>query len=133
MADYQAPLAQMRFTLEHLADLREVTALPAFEAATPDLIDAVLEEAAKFASEVLAPINALGDREGVSVKNGAVVVPEAFARAYAKFRDAGWTAIAGNPEFGGQGLPKTVAAACEEMWSGANMAFALSPELSQGG
>ena len=65
MADYQAPLAQMRFTLEHLADLREVTALPAFEAATPDLIDAVLEEAAKFASEVLAPINALGDREGV--------------------------------------------------------------------
>ncbi len=133
MADYQAPLAQMRFTLEHLADLREVTALPAFEAATPDLVDAVLEEAAKFASEVLSPINALGDREGVSVENGAVVVPEAFARAYAKFRDAGWTAIAGNPEFGGQGLPKTVAAACEEMWSGANMAFALCPELSQGG
>ncbi|HLB85254.1 MAG TPA: acyl-CoA dehydrogenase family protein, partial [Steroidobacteraceae bacterium] len=132
MAEYQAPLAQMRFTLEHLADLREVTALPAFEAATPDLVDAVLEEAAKFASEVLSPLNALGDRVGVSVENDAVVVPESFSKAYAQFSDAGWTAVAGNPEFGGQGLPKTVAAACEEMWSGANMAFALCPELSQG-
>jgi len=132
MAEYQAPLAQMRFTLEHLADLREVTALPAFEAATPDLVDAVLEEAAKFASEVLSPLNALGDRVGVSVENDAVVVPESFSKAYAQFSDAGWTAVAGNSEFGGQGLPKTVAAACEEMWSGANMAFALCPELSQG-
>ena len=109
MAEYQAPLAQMRFTLEHLADLREVTALPAFEAATPDLVDAVLEEAAKFASEVLSPLNALGDRVGVSVENDAVVVPESFSKAYAQFSDAGWTAVAGNPEFGGQGLPKTVA------------------------
>ena len=100
MAEYQAPLAQMRFTLEHLADLHDVAALPAFEAATPDVVEAVLEEAAKFATEVLAPINTLGDREGVSVENGAVVVPEAFSKAYAQFRDAGWTAVAANPEFG---------------------------------
>ena len=132
MVEYQAPLAQMRFTLEHLADLREIAALPAFEAATPDVVEAVLEEAAKFAREVLSPINTLGDREGVSVENDAVVVPEVFTRAYAQFREGGWSGIAGNPEFGGQGLPKTVAAACEEMWSSANMAFALCPELSQG-
>src|SRR4026209_2099847 len=123
MAEYQAPLAQMRFTLEHLADLREVTALPALEGATPDLVDAVLEEAAKFASEVLSPLNALGDRVGVSVENDAVVVPESCARALAQLSAAVWTAVAGNSKFGGQGLPKTVAAACEEMWSGANMAF----------
>ena len=132
MVEYRAPLAQMRFTLEHGAELREVAALPAFEAVTPDVVDAVLEEAAKFAQEVLAPINALGDRQGVSIENGAVVVPEEFTAAYAQFREGGWTAVAGSPEYGGQGLPKTLAAACEEMWSSANMAFALCTELGQG-
>jgi 3-(methylthio)propanoyl-CoA dehydrogenase len=132
MSEYQAPLAQMRFTLEHLADLRDVAALPGFESASADLAESVLEEAAKFASGVLDPINELGDREGVSVKDDAVVVPKAFSDAYAAFCDGGWTAIAASPEFGGQGLPKTLAAACEEMWSSANMAFALCPELAQG-
>ncbi len=132
MSDYQAPLPQMRFTLEHLADLREVAALPGFESASTDLVETVLEEAAKFASGVLAPVNALGDREGVSVRDGAVVVPQAFTDAFAAFADGGWTAIAASPEYGGQGLPKTVAGACEEMWSSANMALALCPELSQG-
>ncbi len=132
MTEYRAPLAQMHFTLEHQAELREVVALPPFEAVTPDLVEAVLGEAARFAAEVLAPINALGDREGVSVADDAVVVPEAFTQAYAQFRDAGWTAVAGSPEHGGQGLPKTLAAACEEMWSSANMAFALCTELGQG-
>jgi acyl-CoA dehydrogenase len=132
MSDYQAPLAQMRFTLEHLAEFSEVAALPGFESASPDVVEAVLEEAAKFASGVLGPINDLGDREGVSVKEDAVVVPEEFAAAYAQFCDGGWPAVAASPEHGGQGLPKTLAVACEEMWSSANMAFALCPELSQG-
>ena len=132
MSEYQAPVAQMRFTLEHQAEFGEVAALPGFEAATPDLAEAVLEEAAKFAGQVLAPINTLGDREGVSVVDDAVVVPRAFSDAYAQFRDGGWSAIAGAPDFGGQGLPKTLAAACEEMWSSANMAFALCPELNTG-
>ena len=132
MSEYQAPLAQMRFTLEQLADLREIAALPVFEAASPDVVHAVLEEAATFATKVLSPINSLGDSEGVSVESDAVVVPAAFTRAYAQFRDGGWTAVAGSPEYGGQGLPKTLAAACEEMWSSANMAFALCPELAQG-
>jgi acyl-CoA dehydrogenase len=132
MTDYQAPVPQMRFTIEHLADLPAVTALPDFSSVDGDTVQAVLEEAAKFAGGVLAPINWLGDRQGVRVENDAVVVPKEFIDAYAQFREAGWPGIASNPEFGGQGLPKTVALACDEMWAAANVAFALCPELSQG-
>jgi acyl-CoA dehydrogenase len=92
----------------------------------------VLEEAAKFASGVLAPINWLGDQKGVSVANDAVQVPAEFSDAYTKFCEGGWPGIAGDPEFGGQGLPKTIAVACDEMWAASNVAFALCPELSQG-
>jgi 3-(methylthio)propanoyl-CoA dehydrogenase len=132
MTDYQAPVSQMRFTIEHLADLPAVTALPDFSSVDGDTVQAVLEEAAKFAGGVLAPINWLGDRQGVRVENDAVVVPKEFIDAYAQFCEAGWPGIASNPEFGGQGLPKTVALACDEMWAAANVAFALCPELSQG-
>jgi 3-(methylthio)propanoyl-CoA dehydrogenase len=132
MTDYYAPVPQMRFTIEHLADLPEVTALPDFSSVDGDTVQAVLEEAAKFAGGVLAPINWLGDRQGVKVENDAVVVPTEFSDAYAQFCEAGWPGIASNPDFGGQGLPKTVALACDEMWAAANVAFALCPELSQG-
>jgi alkylation response protein AidB-like acyl-CoA dehydrogenase len=132
MSDYQAPLRQMRFTIEHLADFEEVTALPDFSAVDTDTVGAVLEEAAKFASNVLAPTNWVGDRQGVKVVDRAVVVPQEFTDAYAQFREAGWPAIASNPDFGGQGLPKTLALACDEMWAAANVSFALCPELSQG-
>jgi alkylation response protein AidB-like acyl-CoA dehydrogenase len=132
MTDYAAPLKQLRFTIEHLAELREVTALPDFSAVDLDTVDAVLEEASKFASGVLAPTNWLGDQEGVRVVNSAVEVPQAFTDAYAQFCEGGWPAIAANPEFGGQGFPKTVSVACDEMWAAANVSFALCPELSQG-
>jgi acyl-CoA dehydrogenase len=132
MTDYHAPVQQMRFTIEHLADLPAVTALPDFSSVDGDTVQAVLEEAAKFAGGVLAPINWLGDRQGVKVENDAVVVPKEFSDAYAQFCEAGWPGIASNPDFGGQGLPKTVALACDEMWAAANVAFALCPELSQG-
>jgi 3-(methylthio)propanoyl-CoA dehydrogenase len=132
MTDYQAPVSQMRFTIEHLADLPAVAALPDFSSVDGDTVQAVLEEAAKFAGGVLAPINWLGDRQGVKVANDAVVVPQEFTSAYAQFCEAGWPGIASNPDFGGQGLPKTVALACDEMWAAANVAFALCPELSQG-
>ena len=82
--------------------------------------------------QVLSPANAIGDRKGVQVVDQAVQVPAEFTAAYAQFREAGWTGIALNPDFGGQGLPKTVSIACEEMWAAANVAFALCPELSQG-
>ena len=81
---------------------------------------------------MLSPTNAIGDRKGVQVVDQAVQVPAEFTAAYAQFREAGWTGIALNPDFGGQGLPKTVSIACEEMWAAANVAFALCPELSQG-
>jgi acyl-CoA dehydrogenase len=132
MSEYVAPLKQIRFTLEHLAGYADVTALPAFAQVTPDIVEAVLEEAARFAAAELAPINALGDREGAAVVDGEVQVPKQFAEVYARFRDGGWPSIAASADIGGQGLPKTVAVACEEMWSAANLAFALCPELSQG-
>jgi alkylation response protein AidB-like acyl-CoA dehydrogenase len=132
MTDYQAPLKQMRFTIEHLVGFDEVKKLPHFDSVDADTVEAVLEEAAKFASGVLAPINWLGDQKGVSVANDAVQVPAEFSDAYTKFCEGGWPGIAGDPEFGGQGLPKTIAVACDEMWAASNVAFALCPELSQG-
>jgi alkylation response protein AidB-like acyl-CoA dehydrogenase len=132
MTDYQAPVRQMRFTIEHLAEFPAVKALPDFAAVDGDTVDAVLEEAAKFAGNVLAPINWLGDQQGVRVVDRAVQVPQEFTDAYKQFCEAGWPGIASNPEFGGQGFPKTVSLACDEMWAAANVSFALCPELSQG-
>ena len=132
MAEYQAPLQQMRFTIEHLAEFSDVVALPAYSSVDAETAEAVLEEAGKFANGVLSPTNWPGDRKGVQVVDKAVQVPEEFFDAYAQFRDGGWPGIAANPDFGGQGLPKTISIACDEMWSAANVAFALCPELSQG-
>jgi len=132
MSDYQAPVRQMRFTIEHLSDFQEVASLPDFSAVDADTVESVLEEAAKFAANVLVPTNWLGDRQGVRVVDRAVEVPREITEAYAQFCEAGWPGIASNPDFGGQGLPKTVALACDEMWAAANVAFALCPELSQG-
>ncbi|MCX7055567.1 MAG: acyl-CoA dehydrogenase [Proteobacteria bacterium] len=132
MPDYSAPLQQMRFTIEHLADFKHVAALQSYAAVEADTVEAVLEEAGRFASGVLAPTNWLGDRKGVQVVDRAVQVPSEFTDAYARFSAGGWPGIAANPDFGGQGLPKTISIACDEMWSGANVAFALCPELSQG-
>ncbi len=132
MADYLAPLKQMRFTIEHLAEFKDVVALPDFSAVDLDMATAVLEEAGRFASGVLAPTNWIGDQQGVQVVDQAVQVPAEFTAAYEKFCEGGWPGIASNPDFGGQGLPKTVSLACDEMWAAANVAFSLCPELSQG-
>jgi len=132
MADYLAPLKQMRFTIEHLADFVEVGALPDFQSVDGDMVEAVLEEASKFATGVLAPTNVIGDRQGVKVVGDGVDVPAEFTEAYGKFCEGGWPGIASNPEFGGQGLPKVLSIACDEMWAASNVAFALCPELSQG-
>ena len=132
MADYNAPLQQMRFTIEHLAEFNDVVALSEYAAVDPDTAEAVLEEAGKFANGVLAPTNWIGDQKGVQVVDKAVQVPAEFTAAYNQFREGGWPGIAANPEFGGQGLPKTISIACDEMWAAANVAFALCPELSQG-
>ena len=132
MADYRAPLQQMRFTIEHLANFADVAALQAYSGVDADTAAAVLEEAGRFAAAVIAPTNALADREGVEVVDRGVQVPEEIKAVYQAFRDGGWPGIAASPDFGGQGLPKTIAIACDEMWAAANVSFALCPELSQG-
>lgn len=132
MPTFAAPVRDMTFVIEHLAGLSEITALPGFEEATGDLVSAVLEEAARFGGEVLAPLNPVGDHEGCKLENGRVVVPTGFAAAYKQFVDGGWNAVPFEPEWGGQGLPQVVATAVQEIWHAANMSFALTPMLTQG-
>ncbi len=132
MSAYQAPLKDMRFVLNELAGLAEVAKLPGYEEATPDTVDAILEEAAKFASEVLDPINYSGDQEGSVWKDGEVRTPKGFKEAYRKYVDSGWGSLPFGQEWGGQGLPKAVATAVDEMLTSSNMSFSLCPLLTQG-
>ncbi len=132
MSEYVAPVRDMRFVLKELAGLEQVAQLPGCGEATPDLVDAVLEEAAKFAEGVLSPLNAVGDREGARWRDGRVTMPEGFKEAYRLFAESGWTALGSDPEWGGQGLPKVVGAAVTEMWKSANHAFSLCPLLTTG-
>jgi 3-(methylthio)propanoyl-CoA dehydrogenase len=132
MSAYTAPLKDMRFVLNELAGLSEVAKLPGYEEATPDLVDAILEEAAKFASGVLDPLNHTGDEEGSVWKDGEVRTPKGFRDAYKKYVEGGWGALPFGPEWGGQGLPKLVATAVEEMLTASNMSFSLCPLLTQG-
>ncbi|MDM0037515.1 acyl-CoA dehydrogenase [Variovorax sp. J22G21] len=132
MNGYAAPLREMQFVLSDLANLDEIAALPDFAEATPDLVAAVLEEASKFASGVLSPLNPVGDATGSRWQDGEVLTPPGWVDAYKQFCAAGWTALAAPREHGGQGLPVVVSALVEEMWNGANIAFALSPLLTRG-
>src|SRR5262245_52842357 len=132
MSTYQAPLKDMKFVLKELAGLEQVAKLPGYEDATPDTVDAILEEASKFASEVLDPINYSGDQEGSVWKDGAVATPKGFKQAYKQYVEGGWGALPFEPEHGGQGLPKLVATAVEEMLTSSNMSFSLCPLLTQG-
>ena len=132
MSSYTAPLRDMQFVLRELADLDAVAALPGCEDASPDVVDAILEEANKFASGVIAPLNWTGDQEGATWDNGEVRTATGWKEAYKQFAEAGWTALACEPEFGGQGLPKLVSTAVMEMWKSANMAFSLCPMLTNG-
>ncbi len=132
MSTYTAPLKDMRFVLNELAGLADVAKLPGCGEATPDLVDAILEEASKFASEVLDPLNYSGDQEGSNWHDGAVTTPKGFKQAYSLFVEGGWNALPLDPEWGGQGLPKLVSTPVTEMITSANMAFSLCPLLTQG-
>ena len=131
MADYRAPLDDMRFALNEIAGLGAVNRLPGYADATPDLIDAILEEAGKFGTDVLAPLNHSGDREGCVLENGVVRTPKGFPDAYQQFVEAGWNGIWAPEDWGGQGLPVLVATAVSEIWHAANLSFALCPMLTQ--
>ena len=132
MSAYVAPLKDMRFVLNELAGLAEVAKLPGFEEAAPDTVDAILEEASKFASEVLDPINLSGDQEGSKLSGGEVRTPRGFRDAYRKFCDGGWNALPFEHEWGGQGLPRLVSTPVQEMWKSSNLSFSLCPLLTQG-
>jgi alkylation response protein AidB-like acyl-CoA dehydrogenase len=132
VTDYAAPLADMRFALTEIAGLGEIARLPGCEQATPDLVDAVLEEAGKLAGGVLAPLNRAGDQQGSRLENGVVRTPAGFKEAYAQYVAGGWNALPFAPEHGGQGLPVALATAVLEMWNSANMGFALCPLLNVG-
>jgi len=129
---YKAPLKDMQFVLNELANLAEINALPGCEDATPDTVEAVLEENAKFCGEVIAPLNHAGDKNPSSWKDGEVTTTPGFKEAFRAYADAGWQGVQHPQDFGGQGLPKLVATPCMEMLHGANLSFALVALLSDG-
>jgi len=132
MAEYVAPIRDMQFVLKHVVGLDQVNTLPGWEEITPDVVDAILEEAGKLASEVLSPLNSTGDRTGSKWKDGNVTTPAGFKEAYWQYVNAGWGNIQSPTEYGGQGLPHLIGTPVEEMWGAANLAFKLCPMLTQG-
>ncbi|MBI3441410.1 MAG: acyl-CoA dehydrogenase [Proteobacteria bacterium] len=128
---YATPLRDIRFVLKNIAGMDEISHLPGYEHATSDVVEAVLEEAAKLSSEVWAPINRTGDRQMAKMIDGGVKTPEGFKEAYKKYAEGGWNALVCPAEFGGQNLPWALGVAVGEMWQSANLALSLCPLLSQ--
>ncbi|MEP0191039.1 MAG: acyl-CoA dehydrogenase C-terminal domain-containing protein [Erythrobacter sp.] len=133
MPTYTAPTRDTRFVINEVLDLASYGNLPGFENATPDMIDAVIGEAGKFCSEVLAPLNQIGDEQGCTRhEDGSVTTPDGFKEAYNQLTEAGWTTLTAPEEFGGQGLPHVMGFAFEEYIGTANQAFAMYPGLTGG-
>ncbi|MEK6211296.1 MAG: acyl-CoA dehydrogenase [Pseudomonadota bacterium] len=132
MSTYAAPIRDMKFVINELVGLDQISALPGCEEVTPDLVDAVLEEAGKFAAGVLDPLNKAGDRTGARLDNNVVTAAPGFKEAFRQFSEGGWTGLNCDPQFGGQGLPHIISAQTSEMWNSANMSFCLCPMLTAG-
>ena len=130
---YRAPVEDILFALKHAAGLERARADGFYRDLGDDDLAAILGEAGRFASEVLAPLNAPGDRHGTAFHDGAVTMPPGWKQAYRDWAAAGWNGVVGPPEWGGQGLPRAVNAPCIEMWSSASMAFGLGPFLTMAG
>ncbi|XBQ15012.1 MAG: acyl-CoA dehydrogenase [Oceanicaulis sp.] len=129
---YRAPVRDIRFSLEEIAALDSVKATGAFDEFSSDLTPAILDEAAKLANDVLAPLNRVGDQQGCTLENGAVRTPEGFREAYQQFVEGGWQGLQFPTEAGGMGLPKALGCALMELLQSSNMAFGLGPMLSFG-
>ncbi|MFC0282798.1 acyl-CoA dehydrogenase C-terminal domain-containing protein [Camelimonas abortus] len=133
MPTYKAPVDDVMFLLRDVLELEKYADLPGFADASPDMVEAILREGARICEEVLQPLNASGDQEGCRRHDdGSVTTPKGFREAYEAFAAGGWMGLAASPEYGGQGLPYTVAAAMNEFSSAANMAFSMYPGLTMG-
>jgi acyl-CoA dehydrogenase len=129
---YRAPVETMLFTMRHVTNMDSQIENGIYADLSDDLPETVLNEAAKFANNRLAPLNKIGDKQGAIFKDGSVTTPDGWREAYQDWAQAGWNGLASSAEFGGQDLPLLLNAACSEMWNAANMAFALNPLLSCG-
>ena len=132
MHSYSAPLQEIRFAMQQLAELEAICQLPAFADIDVETVNAVLEEGAKFAAEVLCPLNAEGDRQGARLEGDGVVQAPGFEQAYQQYVDGGWSTMPCEPQHGGIGMPHLVSAAISEMWASSNLAFSIAPMLSIG-
>ncbi|MBA5776342.1 acyl-CoA dehydrogenase [Stappia sp. F7233] len=129
---FRAPVGDILFTLKSVAGLTDVMAFPAHGELSDDLVDAIIEEAGRFAAEEIAPLNEIGDRQGAVLNDGAVTTPPGWKEAYLRWREGGWNSVISEPEFGGQGLPTMLHVAAMELWNSGSMAFAIGPTLTIG-
>ncbi|MAL78383.1 MAG: acyl-CoA dehydrogenase [Sneathiella sp.] len=132
MAEYRAPVKDMRFVLDTVADIDGLSKLEGFAHVESDVVDAILEEASKFAGNVLSPLNKPGDNEGSRVADGVVTTPKGWTEAYQQFVEGGWNGVSAPEAFDGGSLPQALTLATVEMWNSANLAFSLCPLLTQG-
>ncbi|MET0532410.1 MAG: acyl-CoA dehydrogenase [Microvirga sp.] len=129
---YRAPVEDILFSLNEVAGLGHAIESGLYSDLTPDLVEAILEEAARFGNERIAPLNRIGDQVGAKLEAGTVTLPQGWRDTYRAWAEAGWNSVSCDPEWGGQGLPFLVQAACTEIWNSASMAFALGPLLTAG-
>ena len=129
---YNAPVKDMLFNLQHLADIEQIAQIPGYEDANLETAQAVLEECARFNQEVIAPLNWEGDKNPSAWKDGVVTTTPGFKAAYEQYRESGWQGLQHPTDFGGQGLPKSIGALCGEILNSANLSFALCPLLTDG-
>lgn len=132
MPKYDAPVDDYKFLMHDVFDMQQYNDLDVFKEASPDLIDAILEEAAKLTENVFQPINQSGGEEGCLLQNGVVTTPKGFKEAYAQFIEGGWQSLTGDPDYGGQGLPMSVGIALNEMMVSSNWGLAMYPGLTKG-